>query len=78
MQLRRHGVARQVGGEDVGEAAARGQEIAFRPQVRQHVGEEGGDGESKERCEKRETCYVMRDDATRRVCRSLSRIPLPS
>ena len=41
MQLRRHHIAREVGGEDIGEAAAGGEEIALRAQVGQHVQQHG-------------------------------------
>ena len=55
VQLRRHGVAGQVGGKEIGKAAARREEVTFRGQVGQHVGEDRGDADGEEQGKEEKT-----------------------
>ena len=43
-------VAHEVGAEDVGKAAAAGEEVAVGAEIRQHGGEEGGDSGGEDQC----------------------------
>ena len=54
VQLRRQRIAGQIGREEIGEAAARCEEVTFRPQIGQHVGKDGRDADGAEGGDERE------------------------